>query len=308
MLAIFAAFIAGLGGFLFLSNEGVLVAKNEPAAASRAEILFAGDMMFDRSVRQWGKEKGEDYLFSCIDDVLQSADMVVANLEGPITTRPSLSVGTAIGGPNNTRFTFPTTTASLLARHGVKVVSIANNHAHDFGREGVESTMEYLDAAGVGHFGDPLGERVHTQTVGDVPLAFIGYNEFQSLEDGEWFGSTTTADRVRQMRAAGYLPIVFAHWGQEYVAANAEQKRLARAWIDAGAEMVVGAHPHVVQEHEVYGGKHIYYSLGNFVFDQYFSDDVRNGLMLRVTFDGKGLTNISEVPIFLERDRRVCAE
>jgi poly-gamma-glutamate synthesis protein (capsule biosynthesis protein) len=99
---------------------------------------------------------------------------------------------------------------------------------------------------------------------------------------------------------------VYSHWGDEYVTANAMQKSLARRFIDAGAEIVIGAHPHVVQEHELYAGKHIYYSLGNFIFDQYFNEQVRRGLMLELALDASGIADIREIPTYLERDRRTC--
>ena len=299
------AFVA-VGGFVMVAGNEATYVRTFVPEKKEATLVFGGDMMFDRSIREWGVDRGEDYLFSCVRDVLDKADLVVANLEGPITTRKSVSVGSSPGGPNNTRFTFPTTTATLLAQNGIDIVSIANNHAQDFGREGIESTISFLDAAGVAYFGDPLEERVFTTLVNGVPLAFIGYNEFQRLVGDLWQGSMKTVEHIRAAKADGYLPIVFSHWGSEYVGANAQQKRLARSFVEAGAELVVGAHPHVVQEHEEYLGKHIYYSIGNFVFDQYFSEDVRNGLILRASFTKRGVENLEEIPAYLERDRRVC--
>jgi len=269
-------------------------------------ILFAGDIMLDRSLRVAMEENGEDHPFSCLGDTLRTPDLTVANLEGPITGSASRSVGSAVGSPDNTRFTFASSTAQLLARQGIDVVSLANNHLQDFGREGVRSTMRFLDEAGVGHFGDPLSERVHTEVIKGLSFTFIGYNEFQGLEDGVWSGSTTTLERIRAAREAGSMPIVFAHWGEEYVAANEEQKRLARSFIDGGAELVIGAHPHVIQEREEYQGKYIYYSLGNFIFDQYWEDAVRTGLLVRVEFGKDGVRSLEEQRTILERDRRTC--
>ena len=277
--------------------------------APRATVLFGGDMMFDRSVRVAMQENGIDFVFSCFGDLLKNADLTVANLEGPITARASKSVGTAAGELNNTRFTFSSTTAPLLRMQGIDVVSLGNNHAKDFGEEGIVSTMQLLDAASVGYFGDPLGERVFKTTIKGVAIALIGHNQFSSgggSASGGQNAEETTLDKVRAARADGYLPIVFAHWGDEYVAANLKQKRLAREFIDAGAELVVGAHPHVVQEHEIYADKHIYYSLGNLIFDQYWEDAVRNGLVLEVTFGKGGVEKVQEIKTHLERDRRTC--
>lgn len=305
-------FIAGLIGFFsaFLPSFGDEVVYRLPAPSTilkpSVTVFFGGDVMLDRSLRIAMEKEGEDFIFSCLGDILTKPDLTVVNLEGPITQNPSKSVTSSIGDANNTRFTFATSTGVLLKRQGIDVVSLANNHAQDFGAEGVQSTMQYLNAAGVEYFGDPHGERAYQSRAGGVPLTFIGYNQFQAFENDRWYASTSTTEKVRAARSAGSHPIVFAHWGEEYVPAGAAAKQLAREWIDAGAELVIGAHPHVVQEHEEYAGKHIYYSLGNLVFDQYWEDAVRDGLLVEVTFDRDGVTGIKEYSTRLERDRRTC--
>ena len=100
--------------------------------------------------------------------------------------------------------------------------------------------------------------------------------------------------------------VVYTHWGEEYVPATDFEKRLAHNLIDGGAEIVIGSHPHVVQEHEVYNGKHIYYSLGNLIFDQYWEPAVSHGLMLEIVFDPNGVASIKEIPVELQKDRRTC--
>ena len=285
---------------------GFLPAPFQPGPAA---VLFGGDIMFDRTVRTAMDAKGGDYIFSCIDELLQSADLVVANLEGPITAHASRSAGTAPGGEFNYTFTFPTSTAELLARHNIRLVNIGNNHILNFGKEGERSTISYLTAAGVGYFGDTEASAVAHVNIG-VGLAFINYNQFMPQEHTNILKyvsmSSTTLREIKEARDAGEIPIVYAHWGEEYVPASASSRELAHSFIDAGAELVVGSHPHVVQEHETYAGKEIYYSLGNFVFDQYWNEAVRAGLLLKVVFDENGVRRIEEIPIRLERDRRTC--
>ena len=112
---------------------------------------------------------------------------------------------------------------------------------------------------------------------------------------------------VPAARARGDIPVVFAHWGIEYATtSSAYSRELAHKFVDAGAEMVAGAHPHVVQEHEVYGDKHIYYSLGNLIFDQYWNEAVRTGLLLYVVFGTNGVEWVTEIPVELLRDGRTC--
>jgi hypothetical protein len=89
--------------------------------------------MFDRRIREITEKTGGDYIFSCIDDLLKSVDLVVGNLEGPITKNKSVSKGSVVGSSDNYRFTFPTTTAELLFRHNIRAVTLGNNHINNFG-------------------------------------------------------------------------------------------------------------------------------------------------------------------------------
>lgn len=280
--------------------------------APHVRILFGGDMMFDRTIRTTMDEKGGDFIFSCIDPVLKDMDFVIANLEGPITEHRSKSAGSTPGGEFNYTFTFPTSTAALLKRHNVSLVNLGNNHITNFGVSGLSSTTELLKAAGVGYFGlpamsahaeqagDPPAYNVAAGSFGGVRLAFINYNEFGG-------DATTTRKQIRDARAAGELPVVYTHWGVEYATtSSAYSRELAHSFIDAGAEIVIGSHPHVVEEREFYKGKYIYYSLGNFIFDQYWNDDVRHGLLIKVAFTSNGVEWVQEIPVELGRDRRTC--
>lgn len=272
--------------------------------SAQANILFGGDMMFDRTIRTTMEEKGGDFIFSCIDHVLQNADMVVANLEGPITSFASKSVETSVGGEWNYTFTFPTLTAGLLARHNVRLVNIGNNHILNFGREGLAETKQLLDAVGVGYFGEPdlvEEERVERRVIGGVPFSFVSWSDWTSDKTDH------TVAQVRAEAQAGRLVVVYTHWGEEYTPPSERVKHLARSFVDARAEIVVGSHPHVIQEREQYKGKYIYYSLGNFIFDQYWNDDVRRGLLLNVTFTRDGVSAIEEIPIYSYSDRRTCS-
>ncbi len=273
--------------------------------AARVEVMFGGDMMFDRTIRTTMDEKGGNFVFSCIDDVLRHAHMVVANLEGPITANDSKSTGSEVGAPDNYTFTFPTSTAAFLFAHHVSIVNLGNNHIQNFGRSGVRSTMDALRSAGVTYFGDPIEHTVAEREVGGVRLAFINYNEFGPVGWKE--EASTTLEQIRNERAKEYITVVYTHWGIEYATTSPPRvQELAHRFVDAGAEIVVGSHPHVIEEHEVYTGKYIYYSLGNFIFDQYWNDAVRHGLLLDVVFSRDGVQSVKGIPVELGRDRRTC--
>lgn len=283
--------------------EEIVYEKIPLVQKEKTVILFGGDMMFDRTVRLAMEENGDDFILSCVKDTLASADLVVANLEGPITSNPSKSLGSVIGSPENFTFTFPTSTASLLKRHNISLVALGNNHITNFGGEGVRETKDWLSRAGVRHFGDPYvseNDRVARLDLGGIPFSFVSWSD--------WTGGTKeeVLAQITHEKLSGRRPVVMAHWGEEYVAANGNQKALAKAFVDAGAVLVIGGHPHVVQEREFYRGVPIYYSLGNFVFDQYWNEEVRTGLLVRVTFDAEGVYGIDEFETYLESDRRTC--
>jgi poly-gamma-glutamate capsule biosynthesis protein CapA/YwtB (metallophosphatase superfamily) len=103
-----------------------------------------------------------------------------------------------------------------------------------------------------------------------------------------------------------HITIVFPHWGNEYQPATPSQKYLAHMFADAGADAVIGAHPHVIQEHEIVNGIPIYYSLGNFIFDQYWSDEVRTGMGVVLHVTEQGIASVEEKKFMLMKDGRTC--
>src|SRR3989344_7610009 len=242
--------LAGIIAFVVASIAGMFPAHMVTYRAAplphvfppAATVLFGGDVMFDRSIRTTIEEKGGDYIFSCINDVLRDSDLVVANLEGPITSTSSVSVGSTVGGKNNYTFTFATSTAALLYEHNIRLVSIGNNHIMNFSRWGLGETKRYLDEAGVGYFGDPGAQSVAESRLNGIPITFINYNEFAPAEHTDILGyvgmSSTTIRQIREARAAGELPVVYTHWGIEYATtSSAYSRELAHRFIDAGAEI-----------------------------------------------------------------------
>jgi poly-gamma-glutamate synthesis protein (capsule biosynthesis protein) len=184
------------------------------------------------------------------------------------------------------------------------MVSLANNHSLDFGREGLEGTRAYLRSAGVGFFGDPLepSKKSVVMDVNGLRVALVGFNEFLGVDS-----VLGTEAEIRALRPASDYVIVFAHWGEEYVPAVERQRVAGRAFIDAGADAVIGAHPHVIQEIEEYKGKSIYYSLGNFIFDQYWEEGVRRGMALELNLF-RGMISFNPRYVNVERNRGPCLE
>jgi poly-gamma-glutamate capsule biosynthesis protein CapA/YwtB (metallophosphatase superfamily) len=264
-----------------------------------AKILFIGDMMFDRTIRTIAEKQSYEHLFSCVEEYLGSFDIVVGNLEGPITKENSVSKDTVPGEPGNTSFTFAYAVARELASHNIRLVNLGNNHIRDFGEAGLTETKAALDKEHVDYFGDPTSNLAKELKIGGEKIAFINFNQFIENDPD------STIEEIRTVRASSQRVIVYAHWGEEYSKENEYQKNLAHRFVDAGADLIIGTHPHILQGHETYKGAEIFYSLGNFIFDQYWNDSVRRGGGVEAVFSADGIET-TEVFFDISRDGTVC--
>ncbi|HPN54979.1 MAG TPA: CapA family protein [Candidatus Moranbacteria bacterium] len=251
----------------------------------KIKILFVGDMMFDRWIREVSDKRGADFIFQKTSGLLQSEDLVVGNLEGPITAQPSVSLGSEIGARENYIFTFPPAMAAKLYDENIRLVNIGNNHILNFGKDGLEETKKYLLEAKINFFGEAGDEykRFFIKEVKGIRIAFVNYNKFS--DNGE---QKALDDLQEAKKLQPDFVVVYTHWGTEYVNSPSESIReQAHKFIDNGTDLIIGSHPHVVQTKEEYKGKKIYYSLGNFVFDQYFDQDTQKGLVVQMEIDSK---------------------
>ena len=250
-----------------------LVADKNPG---ELVVMMAGDVMFDRGIRALGERNGYDSLFDeSVTSLFKKADIVVANLEGPIT---SSSSKTLVDNRTNDSltFTFSPAAADALMSAGITIVSQANNHADNFGLNGFRETQRWLTASGVRYFGNPWNSTTTSPittlvTQNDITVAFVGYHGFQP-------GVDRLMSEIKRVSGPNVFTIIMPHWGEEYVKVPSDKLRsYARAFIAAGARAVIGAHPHVVGDDEWIGDVPVYYSLGNLLFDQYFSPEVMRG-------------------------------
>ncbi|MBI2416270.1 MAG: CapA family protein [Candidatus Kerfeldbacteria bacterium] len=237
-------------------------------------ILAVGDMMLGRYVETLMKAYGTNYPFAQIDEFLQGHDITFANLEGPIPEHHQPT-------PNNVlRFSFPPGTATVIQQHHFSAVSLANNHGLDHAQIGYEATRTSLQQAGVITLGHPTAITEPT-TIGNT--TWVAFCPFCAGFSGD--EAVTKIAQVVANQPDQFI-VVTVHWGTEYqLQSNTIQQNLAHRLIDAGADVVLGHHPHVVQEVEVYNNRAIFYSLGNFIFDQYFSTDTQQGLAVTVTLN-----------------------
>lgn len=260
-------------------------------------VLFGGDMMFDRYIRTVMRQHGNDFPLAPLRETFVQADLVVANLEGPITDNNSRSETSLVGARDNYFFTFDPVIATVLRDFHIGVVNIGNNHILNFKEAGAEQTKQFLKEAGVRYFGSPLSgdERILMQDARGVKIALVNYNQFV------WQGRERAFEDIKTAKEQADVVILYTHWGTEYVTALPKTKELAHEFIDVGVDLIIGSHPHVVQEKEVYQGKTIYYSLGNLVFDQYFSLETTQGLLIKATFDRATQSfTFEEIPLVLK--------
>jgi poly-gamma-glutamate synthesis protein (capsule biosynthesis protein) len=261
-------------------------------------VLFGGDMMFDRWIREKSMKRGNAFVFDGVRDEIRTHDLTVANLEGPITDRPSKSMASVIGSRDNYIFTFDPSWAATLAQEGIGPVSLGNNHILNQDQDGVVQTRKFLDDAGVAYFGDPTSDdRISVRRIRGTSIAFVGYDEF--APDGK----THAFNDIARAKSGADFVIVYAHWGSEYLPTRNDVRSLAHAFVDARCDAVIGSHPHVVQESETYAGKTIYYSLGNLIFDQYQRNDTKHGLLVSMTIDpATKILSFRDIPIELHSD------
>ena len=236
-------------------------------------VLLVGDIMLDRGVEDLIEQNSIYYPFQKISHFLRGIDTVFGNLEGPVVNNPpEFPV-------NSLKFAFNPEVIKGVSWSNFNLFSLTNNHTPDMGKEGLEETKEWLKKYGINFVGDPLSgssDNLNSSFLRDN-ITFLAFNQIFPFMDKE-------EEMIKAIKTVKYLNpdnflIVSLHWGEEYKLINSPaQQRLAHKIIEAGADLMIGHHPHVVQNIEKYQGKLIYYSLGNFIFDQYFSPETQQGL------------------------------
>ena len=277
------------------------------AQSAPVRLVLVGDIMLDDGPGRL-IAGGGDPLAPFVAE-LADADYTIGNLECPIAT-----VGKALESKIFAFRADPRVVDRLKGRFDA--LAVANNHSGDYGKAAFLETLAHLERAGIVHFG---GGRDLTSAHAPLwierrglRIAVLSYNEYKprSFEAGpDWPGiawsedSQVTSD-IRAARAAGAdLVIPYMHWGWERELAPTErQRQLARLMIDAGADLVVGGHPHVTQGAEYYRGKLIVYSLGNFVFDGFDQPAEKRGWLLRLTLGRQGLIAWETVAAQMDQD------
>lgn len=246
-------------------------ALSVPTSAT-STIIFVGDIMLSRQVGEFARIRGFDFPFRRVT-ALSDYDFVVGNFESCLSDTRQFTY--------TERMRFPVVIDFIPAikAAGFTHLSLANNHALDCGPDDYWLTRNLFESAGMQTFGHPV-------LVSDMSLSYVdaGGRRVALIGIHTLYEEPTEAALAQVLAsssAASDVQIVFIHWGNEYeLVASPTQRRLATTLVRYGADLIIGHHPHVIQNIELIDGVPVVYSLGNFIFDQYFSTEVQQGLTL----------------------------
>jgi poly-gamma-glutamate capsule biosynthesis protein CapA/YwtB (metallophosphatase superfamily) len=279
---LFLAFLVFLAFLIYetsyVQNSRIFGAKSEDKEVS---VLLAGDVMLGRTVMTTSLNKSDPtYPFQKVADILKNSDIVFVNLEAPFVENcPRTSGGL--------KFCSDPKMISGLKYANINVVNLANNHILNYGQIGLETTKELLAKNDILFTG--LGDLV-TMKVKNLTIGFLGFDYLDNKP------TASDYQLVKDSKAKVDILMVGVHWGVEYTdQATNTQRQIAKSLIDSGADVVVGHHPHWIQGVEYIADKPVYYSLGNFVFDQMWSEKTKEGLVVKLTFNEKGAIKKEEL-------------
>ncbi len=225
-------------------------------------ILFTGDILLSRNVRAEYQWRGESP-WTSLHTLFHEADLVAGNLEGAVGENYRDT-------PNAAPLTFDINSKdiALLRKAGFNIITIANNHSNDLGERAVERTVDTLIANGI----RPVGFNLSPQffTVKNLVVSVVAINTIPGKNGTvEHIPSVEVMQKLRLARTLSNIVVVSIHWGSELIEWPDKKQRVMAEWLVAqGADVIIGSHPHVVQQPEMIGGKPVFFSLGNHLFDQ----------------------------------------
>ncbi|MDD6022787.1 MAG: CapA family protein [Oscillospiraceae bacterium] len=253
--------------------------QGEAVGKQEIQLSFAGDVCLGRDVAVYGEKRSYGSLFHDASRLWQDSELVFANLECDVIRQNTVYYD----HEKPVKFAASQTALKVAAEKGVNVVSIANDHAADFGRKGVQHMIEALDRyeieyAGAGANIDDAGKYKLIEADG-VTVGFLAFTDvipghFTATQDGYGVLSSSYPQLYQNvLEASRYsdFVVVYVHWGEESgIHVTEDQKTLAHQLIDSGADVVIGTNPHTLQEIELYGNGIVFYSLGSFIADDAF--------------------------------------
>ncbi len=297
-------------------NQSPDLEEFEAASSDDVMVVAVGDVMLSRDVGKSIKTGGNpEAPFIETAEILREADIALCNLESPFYEEGPPVEGEMVFGA-------APETVEGLKYAGFDVVSLANNHSGDQGRDGMLYTLSHLEENEIEYTGAGESESQAREPViierNGVKFAFLGYSDIESaIKKG--YNATSTmpgtavltrenlTQDIQRAKKKAHVVIVSIHWGTEYEELPTERQRtFAHLAIDSGASLVLGHHPHVLQPVVKYKGGYIFYSLGNFVFDQMWSENTRKSLIAKIFFEGDEIKEIETVKVVIDDSYQPC--
>jgi poly-gamma-glutamate capsule biosynthesis protein CapA/YwtB (metallophosphatase superfamily) len=281
-----------------------------PPEIKETKLFFVGDMMLDRGVENSVIKNFDGNYHKLFENLsyLKEADILFANLEGPISDK-----GNNVGSKYS--FRMDPKVLPAIADAGFTIVSFSNNHVGDWNVKAFLDTLSNLSDFNILLTGAGINKIeaekptiiIRNDTIfGFLAFSDVGPNWLEAKEDkpGILIASDPNLEEIiKKAKETVDVLIVSFHFGEEYKTIhNQRQENLAHKSIDAGADLIIGHHPHVIQDIEIYKDKPIVYSLGNFIFDQYFSEATMEGMLFEAIYIGKDLIEINQKKIMLDRN------
>lgn len=273
-----------------------------------AQFTFVGDIMLGRSIKTKSELNNYEDIFKDVSYLWKDSQYVSGNIESALLDNPEEFEKS----DKEIHLYAETKVANLLKNNGFTMANLSNNHLGDFGRQGVISTINAVKSAGLNYVG--AGENIDDaatydiQDINGIKVATIGISDivpkdFSASRTEAGILSTMYPSYNRLVYEASQeadLVVVNLHWGVEYgVDETEDQEKIAKALIDAGADVIIGSHPHVLQPIQTYKDGIIFYSMGNFVFDQGWSR-TKDSIVLNYYINEKGEGTFEVVPVRIE--------
>ncbi len=299
---------------IFISNSQIVV-LSALSKKQNVSLVLVGDIMLDRGVEYMMEKEGKadfKFPFLKIADDLKEADILFGNLEGPISDK-----GDKVGSIYS--FRAKPEIIEGLNYAGFNMLSLANNHAFDYGRKALEDTLTRLKNADIDYVGAGfIATETYSAVIKEIRGIKVGFLAYTNLGSPYWKSTEDSSgiswvdlDNIEKIKKDVKLAkqnsdilIVSLHSGEEYTQTPSQfQIDFSKMAIDAGADLVVGHHPHVVQKSEAYPSTGsgqvgwIFYSLGNFIFDQSFSEETMKGEIVKVFIENNKIKEVISVDI-----------
>ncbi len=301
--------IAAIFGFFYFLNQNPskilsptsnITSRNTlkvtPTSTPSVTIGLVGDLGLGRYITAIARQKNDfSWSFSGVSQILQQNDFNLANLESPIINNcPEGKTGT---------FTFCGDVQFVpQLKQNKFILNLANNHIFNYGQDGFNQTKNFLKQQNIGYvYSHSSDSEFYSTKINGISFGILGFD----LVSNPKYDTQKIFSLISKYNSQVDWLIVSIHWGNEYLP-QAEEWRvnLAHQMIDAGADIIHGHHPHVLQNTEIYKNKPIYYSLGNFIFDQNWSKETSNSEIINLTLTKNTILNVNTIPLVIKYNSR----